>query len=349
MRVRIVNDPIEDPRWSELLHRHPAASVFHTPGWLAALRQTYGYQPFALTTSDGDTLESGVVVCRVNGWASRRLVSLPFSDHCDPLVAGSDDLNEMLPHLMNEANQRSCDSVELRPTEMAGGSFDHAARACGLEPADDYSLHRLDLRAGEAECFRRFHLSMQRGVRRADRERLAYEAGSSERLLNAFFRLLRMTRRRHALPPQPVAWFRNLLASLGDRVAIHVASKNGEPIASILTLSFKNTVYYKYGGSNAVYHRLGGMPFLFWRLVQDASRRGFETLDLGRTDADQHGLIAFKAHLGAHQSALRYFRHPARRESAPSLWMSRAARRAIARLPDPALDFAGRLLYKRLG
>ena len=91
-----MEDPIGDPRWSELLDRHPAASIFHSPGWLNALRQTYGYEPFVVTTSTGPTLENGMVVCRVKGWTSRRLVSLPFSDHCDPLVDDSDDLSEML-------------------------------------------------------------------------------------------------------------------------------------------------------------------------------------------------------------------------------------------------------------
>jgi hypothetical protein len=349
MTVRMVEDPIEDPHWSQLLDRHPTASVFHTPGWLTSLRQTYGYQPFVLTTSPGGALDNGVVVCRVKGWASRRLVSLPFSDHCDPLVTGLDDLTEMLPHLIREAQKSRSASVELRPRAITGQPFENTAGVCGLQPGDKYSFHRLDLRVENAEIFRRFHHSTQRAVRRAERERLTYEAGTSERLLAAFYRLLRMTRRRHSLPPQPVAWFRNLLTNLGDDASIHVASKDSEPIASILTLSFKNTVYYKYGGSNAAHHRLGGMPFLFWRLVQDARLRGFEELDLGRSDIDQQGLIAFKDHLGARQSMLNYYRYPTRRDGARSGWMSRAARRVFARLPDPALDFAGRLIYKHLG
>src|SRR4030081_3521338 len=97
MPVRIIENPVGDRHWSELLERHPAASVFHSPGWLHALRQTYGYEPFVVTTSPGPTLENGLVVCRVKGWTSRRLVSLPFSDHCDPLLSdGSADLSEML-------------------------------------------------------------------------------------------------------------------------------------------------------------------------------------------------------------------------------------------------------------
>ena len=159
-----------------------------------------------------------------------------------------------------------------------------------------------------------------------------------------------MTRRRHRLPPQPLAWFRNLLANLGDRVAIHVASKDAEPIASILTLSFKKTIYYKYGGSDAAHHRLGGMPFLFWRVIQDARTRGFEELDLGRSDLDQPGLIAFKDHLGATPIDIDLLPLPRRHDThAANGWMSRAARGTFAHLPDAALDLAGRLIYKRLG
>src|SRR5262245_8974230 len=81
-------DPLSDPRWNDLLAWHPTASAFHTPAWLWALRRSYGYQPVAYTTSaPGVPLGDGMVFCRVESWLTgRRLVSLPFSDHCTPLV-----------------------------------------------------------------------------------------------------------------------------------------------------------------------------------------------------------------------------------------------------------------------
>ena len=80
--------PLEDPRWADLVDRHPRSSVFHTIAWLEALRRTYGYEPVAYTTSSpGERLKNGLVFCRVASWITgRRLVSLPFSDHCEPLV-----------------------------------------------------------------------------------------------------------------------------------------------------------------------------------------------------------------------------------------------------------------------
>lgn len=350
MPVQIIEDPVGDPRWSELLDRHPAASVFHSPGWLSALRQTYGYEPFVVTTSAGGTLENGIVVCRVKGWTSRRLVSLPFSDHCDPLVDRSDDLSEMLALLGVEARTAGWRSVELRPRSL-NQPLEVVAHACGIKRGAAYWLHRLDLRPEVTEIFRRMHhSSTQRAVRRAEREGLTYETGRSDDLLASFYKLLRMTRRRHGLPPQPLAWFRNVLSCLGNGVAMHVARKNGQPVASILTLSVKKKMFYKYGGSDAAHHRLGGMPFLFWQVIQDARARGFVELDLGRSDIDQPGLIAFKDHLGATRSTLTYYRYPARqRDPAASDWMSRVARRVFAHLPDAALDLTGRLIYKRLG
>ena len=82
--------PLTDPRWAELVKRHPRSSVFHTREWLEALHRTYGYEPVAMTTCSPDALTNAVVFCRVESrLTGRRLVSLPFSDHCELLVEDS--------------------------------------------------------------------------------------------------------------------------------------------------------------------------------------------------------------------------------------------------------------------
>ncbi len=203
---------------------------------------------------------------------SRRLVSLPFSDHCDPLVDRPDDLSEMIEFLRREVEERRYRSFELRPRRPLVGrpmescvgrpSGPCVGRPFRVAESATYCLHTLDLSRPASEIFSGFHhSSTQRAIRRAEREGLVYEAGTSERLLSSFYGLLRLTRRRHGLPPQPLAWFRNLVdcmrdahstrfARSGQALAIHLASKDGQPIASILTLSFKKTMVYKYGGSD---------------------------------------------------------------------------------------------------
>src|SRR5277367_2751106 len=90
-------DPLLDPRWDQLVASHPSASVFHTSGWLSALAKTYGFRPIALTTAGaGQPLSDGVVFCEVrSSFTGARLISLPFSDHAQPLMNESGDPLEL--------------------------------------------------------------------------------------------------------------------------------------------------------------------------------------------------------------------------------------------------------------
>ncbi len=93
--VHIV-DPLCDPRWDKFLASHPRASLFQSSGWLRALALTYGYRPVAYTTSrPGGPLRNAAVFCQIDSWLTgRRLVSLPFSDHCEWLVDSRDKDDE---------------------------------------------------------------------------------------------------------------------------------------------------------------------------------------------------------------------------------------------------------------
>jgi len=354
VRVGQVNvcriDPLRDPRWERFLQTHPTASIFHTPGWLEALRRTYDYEPIVFTTSGtGEELKNGIVFCRVKDWLRGcRLVSLPFSDHCQPLVNKSEEWATLVSALKERQGHEKWKYIELRP--LVSNASQEGSRSV-FAKGDEFFFHNLDLRPSLDTIFHHFHKScVQRKIQRAERENLDYEAGRSESLLAKFYHLLLLTRRRHQLPPQPLAWFRNLADCLGDRLAIRLVSKDGQPIASILTLSFKNSLVYKYGCSDARYHNLGGMPFLFWKTIQEGKTMGADEFDLGRSELDNAGLIAFKNHWGAAQSRLVYFRFPAPQPQASKggAWMQ-LAKQVFRRMPDSLLTAAGRFLYRHIG
>lgn len=337
-------DPICDPRWVAFLERHPRASVFHARGWLEALKRTYGYEPFVLTTSSStEEITNGVVFCRVSSWLTgRRLVSLPFSDHCEPLVDTQEHLAGILASLSDDRNAEGQDYIEIRPVERDLSFFQ------GYQKGKTFYLHRLNLRPSFAELYQRFHKDcIRRKIRRAEREGLSYAEGNSELLLQQFYHLHLLTRRRHQLPPHPVRWFRNLIACLGHTIKVRVAYKSGLPIASIVTLDYKNVMVYKYGCSDARFHQLGGMQFLLGRTIEEARSHGFRELDLGRSDQGIPGLVAFKDRWGATRSDLPYWRYPAPRpDGRVRGWLMSTARRTLAQMPDSVIAAAGSALYR---
>jgi hypothetical protein len=110
-------NPIWDSSWDDLIARHPQASLFHQRGWLQALVRTYGYEPFVLTSAaPGELLKDGFLLCRVSSWMTgTRLVSLPFSDHCEPLLNESNEV----PVFANWLCEQCRETVELRRDSTA--------------------------------------------------------------------------------------------------------------------------------------------------------------------------------------------------------------------------------------
>lgn len=341
-------DPLSDPRWNALVESHTRSSIFHHQGWLRALARTYGYQPIVLTTAPpGKSLCDGMVFCLVESWITgKRLVSLPFSDHCDPLQGELGDSLLSVDWMRTECARQRLKYIEVRP--LSADNLLDASWTSG----QSFWFHTLDLTPSLETIFSRFHKnSLQRRIRRAEREHLSYEQGSSDSLLDDFYRLLMMTRRRHELLPQPRAWFRNLVACMGARVCVRVARKERVPVAAVLTLHHRNTVVYKYGCSDERFHYLAAMPFLFWKLIEEGKAAGAELLDLGRTDLDNDGLTSFKDHFGAARTRLSYLRYPQGAAPGNDLKNSGlpAARRVFSALPRALTPWAGRLLYRHMG
>jgi hypothetical protein len=336
--------PLTDGRWAELTEAHPKASVFHSAGWLKALQETYGYEPIVFTNDAPDApLKNGIVFCRVASWLTgRRLVSLPFSDHCEPLVGSPAELPSLLVPAQEELREGKIKYIDIRPLSLEFSE--------GLEDGEAYFLHLLDLRPTVEQLYKKLHGdSIRRKIQRAEREKLALETGSSEELLTAFYDLHVVTRQRQQLPPHPLKWFRNVLKYLGGNACIRIATKDRAPIAAILTISHRQKMIYKYGCSDAHSHNLGGMQLLFWDLIRTAKDQGFVELDFGRSECSNTGLVTFKDRWGTQRQLIRYLRYPHRTVTEQGGGAMKMGKEVFARCPRPILRLAGRLLYPHVG
>ena len=342
----IVLDPLADARWEALVDRHPRAGVFHTRAWLEVLRRTYGYRPVVYGRASPETgLLSGVVFCEIRSWLTgRRLVSLPFSDHCEPLVEGPSEFQQLLVPAKSQLQEGLWRYVEVRPL---GLDLSHGMG----QPSENYVLHRLDLRPALEVLYKNLHVdSIRRKLQRAEREGLEVETGASEALLAEFYGMHVITRRRQSAPPHPLKWFRNILHCFGKDAKLRVARKGQKPVAAVLTLEKGTTLVYKYGCSDANFHNLGSMPFVLWNMICDGRSRGMLELDLGRSELDNPGLIAFKDKWGAMRQQLAYLRYPMGRKSLRSEKVpAQLAKLLFSRCPNWILIAAGNLLYPHAG
>src|SRR5205085_3801779 len=137
------------------------------------------------TSSAGAELRNALVMCRVRSWMTGdRLVSLPFSDHCDPLIIDAKELDALVLGVDGYRMAGRWKYAEVRPARCPlpiGAPFG---------PAKIFYLHRLELKADIDAIWRGFHPdSIQRRIRRAEREPLDYEEGRSEALIDKLYYL----------------------------------------------------------------------------------------------------------------------------------------------------------------
>lgn len=334
-------DPVVDPAWRELVRRDPRTSAFHTPEWMDALRRTYGFTPVVYATDD---LRSAIPFCLVASWLTgRRLVSLPFSDHCDPLVDDGARLAAVLDRVAVDAWRNAWRYVQLRP---------RTARAApsGFAREESNYLYAIDLRPELDVIFKGIKRDNREDIRKAERRGLRHVAGGDDAFVRAYFRLHVMTRSTQGVPPQPYAWFRNLSRCLRDMLEVHLLLDGETPIAGLVTISFRDQVMVKYTASDPVRDRQGLGKSLTWKAICRAKENGAVTLDWGRCEPEHRGLAQFKERFGAVRSDLVYLRNPpAPADRHRPSWASRAAKSVVPRMPATVLAAAGRVAYRHVG
>ncbi len=326
---------------------HPKASVFHHSGWLNALAKTYSYSPTVLTSAaPGEPLIDGVVFCEVRSWLTgNRLVSLPFADHVEPLLNDPTQIHGLDHWIRAERGHNHWKYVELRP--LSGDCYS----GDGVKVSQSFWFHALDLSPPIGQLFQRCHKScIQRRILHAERQGLSYEKGRSDEVLNAFYQLLVITRKRHRLLPQPYFWFHNLLQCMGSNAEIRLLRRGGTPIAAIFTLRHRETVMFKYGCSDQRFHHLAGIPLLLWRLIEESKAQGADQIDLGRSELDNVSLSRFKDRLGAIRRQINYLRYAEDRPNRVLMTTRSPAIRAISSaLPGAFSTRASALIYRHFG
>ena len=339
-------DPLTDNRWDALIASHPDSSIFHRKEWLQTLADTYGYRPFGITSAaPGEQLSDGLAFCEVRSWITgKRFVSLPFSDHAEPMLGPATDDREFAEWLAASAKKSRLRYIELRPIAWTG-------RGEALSEGQKFWFHVLDLTRTPEELFSGLNKNnLQRRIRKAERENLEYEKGSSDKLLNEFCDLMLITRRRHQLLPQPKVWFYNLARNLKSDFEIRIARKDGKAVAAIVTLRHRRTITYKYGCSDEQQHHLAGMPFLFWKVISESKAENAEQLDFGRTEPGNEGLLRFKDQFGTTRKLITYLRFPrTNSEAAINPAHVPFAGQLFAALPGAVSWRLGGLLYRHMG
>jgi hypothetical protein len=335
-----VLDPVSDERWSRFVERAPQSCVFHHPLWLRLLRDCYRYPMSAVCVarSDGE-LVAGLPIAEVRSrLTGSRLVSVPFSDVCGPLVtaAGSDDalLTAVDAHRRQAGLSLEVHAdVQTLPSSATSARFVHHIVPLDGEPDAVVKRVRREKRRGASRA-RRLGVEVRR---RTDRE-----------AVGTFFRLHAATRHRLGVPTQPRRFFYGLVELFAHGLGfVLLAEWQGQPIAAAVYLQHQMVLTCKYSAWDVRHHDKYANDLIQIEAIRLAADAGCSALDMGRAELADTGLRRFKHELGAVERELTYTTAPpAKRKSGHSV--PKLQRSLIQRSPGLVGELLGSALYRHV-
>lgn len=333
--------------WAALVAER--GEFYHAPAWLGVLQASFSFPLHCLTVRRGTELTGLLALAQVPTlFGAQRLVSLPFSYAAGPLGRSDEDVALLLAGAQALAAERRVKRLEVKHLAPPAEPAPHFTRVTR------YATYRVDTGGGEAAVLRRLHPdSTRRGIRKAEKARVAVRQGATEADWGIMARLEQETARGHGVPAPPWRFFdavRRTLqpAGLADLYLAEVPGLGAA--AGIVLWKGPRRWIYAFGASRPAALPTRPNHALLWRALQDAMAAGVE-FDLGRAAPDQAGLVEFKRRWGGVAVPLAYDYWPApgglntARRDGGALALAAALWR---RLPLPVTQ-TGSVLYRYLG
>jgi hypothetical protein len=337
-------DPFENPRWDEMVATHPGCTFFHSSAWARVLKSAYDYKPCYFLKQEAKQPIILLPIMEVDSpLTGRRGIALPFTDECAPLFFDGTNSDAVLGEVLDHG--RSC---RWKYFECRGGRNHFKAAT----PSISFYLHTVDLTKTRDELFGRLESSVRRAIRKAESSGIRVERLQTLEAMRVFYSLHETTRRKHGLPPQPFAFFRQIHEHVVARNLgfVLIAYSGKIPVAGAVFFHFGRKAIYKFGASDTQFVHLRGNNLVMWEAIRWFAHNGFSELSMGRTEMANDGLRRFKQGWGTSEEILEYWRFDfdaGKFVTTPDKvqgWHNRIFRL----LPRAASRWAGALIYRHI-
>ncbi len=350
--VKII-DPLSDIRWDAFVENHHYGTIYQHSSWMKVLALSYEHaKPLCFTIEDKEGNIRAAIPCFIvkSKLTGTRIVSLPFSSYCDPLVNDREDLVKLLDRIIKEAEDISASYYELRAfknQDLIGNNL--------LKPHNYHKTHVLDITDGFEKTKKSFHKkSIVSSVTKSLRSIVIIKVGCSEKDLKKYYSLHAMTRRQLGFPIQPYRFFKKMWDLMYPKgyFTLLLAEFNQRTIAGAIFFKYKDTVSFEHSASVQKYLGLRPNNLILWKAIEMACSEGYHYFDFGKTTPENKGLLDFKSRWGAKMYDVPYFYYP-QVKGMMSLEQNDLKHKLLRsmgkHMPLPLAKIMGRLAYRHLG
>jgi FemAB-related protein (PEP-CTERM system-associated) len=330
----------DEERWDAFVKDAPQATFFHRAAWRGIIEQVGHRCHYLYAERDGvisGVLPLAEIRSRLFGHS---LISTPFCVYGGIVAHDRDSEAQLTQAATALADELRVDYLELRDRELRHTTWPvkdlYVSFRKAIDPDHDKNLKAIP-RKQRAMVRKGIALGLE-----------AHHGGS----VAEFYRVYAESVRNLGTPVLSRNYYLRLQQTFGEDCEITVITHEGQPVAAVMSLYFRDEVHPYYGGSVAHGRDLAANDFMYWSVMQRAVDRGARLFDFGRSKQDS-GSYHFKKHWGFEPQPLPYAYHLVRASMVPNISPTNGKYslfiKAWRRLPLPVSCALGPWLARDLG
>jgi len=340
VRTADLEDASESRRIAAFLDEVSGATPFHRPEWSLGVARGCRQRSHYLVAERAGGIEAVLPLTEVRSpLFGAALVSAGFAVGGGILSHSGDGAALLAEAAWTLANRLGCASVELR----GGAAPEGWERQSGA-----YAGFLRDLPSGEEAILKSIPRKQRAEVRKAQGFGLEVSIGSGPEDRAAHYAVYAESVRNLGTPVFPRRLFASMLDAFRGDADILTVRRGGVPIASVLSLYDRGTVYPYWGGGTHAARSWRANELIYFELMRHAAARGCTRFDFGRSKTGT-GPYQFKKNWGFEPEPLVYCAKGEAREVNPLSPKYRLQVALWKKLPLPVANRLGPLIARGLG
>lgn len=298
VRVAELEDSSDRDRVDTFVRDHHGSTVFHRSAWGRAVTKGCGQKAcYLLAERKGSVVGLLPLIFVQSPVFGRALISNAFAVRGGPLALDNDVHTALDAAAWEMATRLRVSALEYRSEDRMRPEW----------PAklDNYVTFRRGLAADSETNMKAIPRKQRAEVRRSLEFDLKVRVASDADAAREHFAVYAESVRNLGTPVFPRALFRHLLELYGPDADVLTISKDGVPVASVLSFYHRGEVIPYYGGGSHAARSLRANDHMYWMLMEHARERGCTSFDFGRSKVGT-GAFSFKKNWGFEPTPLAY-------------------------------------------
>lgn len=289
--------PQDMQAWDEYVDNHKDGTFFHLTGWYKVIQSVFKHTPhYLLAENEGTIVGVLPLFEQKSHFFGHALISTPFCVY-GGVLADSDAIRHKLEKAsLKLGSSLNVDYVELRDKDQREAEepwvthCQHATFSSVLNDTPDQIL--TDIKRKQRAVIRH-SLNNELQWDNQDNTTLCYDVyAQSVRNLGT--------------PVFNKKLFDSLKDTFGHQCeTLVINDNNGNPVSSVLSFYYKDTVLPYYGGGTTDARELKSNDYMYYQLMCMARDKGMSKFDFGRSKKDS-GSYKYKKHWGMQEDNLHY-------------------------------------------